>query len=76
MTEVAPECCATWPRASLAISGLGTIWAGELIFKVFIMVSNITGAAVPSDEAHLNRFPKAGALVLNLRLAARKCYAS
>jgi hypothetical protein len=35
-------------------------------------VSDIIGAAVPSDEAGLNRFPKAGEIVLNLRLLARK----
>jgi hypothetical protein len=45
------------------------------VFRVFIAVSYILGAALPSDGAHLNRFPKAGAIVLNLRLAARKCYA-
>jgi hypothetical protein len=45
------------------------------VFRVFIAVSYIIGAALPSHEPHLNRFPKAGAIVLNLRLAARKCYA-
>jgi hypothetical protein len=42
---------------------------------VFIAVSYMIGAALSSDEPHPNRFPEAGAIVLNLRLAARKRYA-
>ena len=38
-------------------------------------MSSITGAAVPADEAHRNRFPKTGAIVLDLRLLAPKGYA-
>src|ERR1700688_3868274 len=74
IAKVSHECCAPrLIRESPAPSGLETGCPAWSVFSVFMAVSYITGAAVPSDEAHLNRFAKAGAIVLNLRLLARKC---
>ena len=76
IAKASHECCAARSiRESPAPSGLEAACPAWPIFRVFMAVSDITGAAVPSDEARLNRFPKAGAIVLNLRLPARKSYA-